>query len=51
MDRISTPRGSFKIKFKSMTEASANGFYLWFEHDGYAIVGDGTHAYAVDRRQ
>lgn len=48
--RITTPRGSFKIKFRSMEEANSNGFYLWFTHDGYVIVGDGIHAYAVERQ-
>ena len=46
-ERISTPRGNFKIRFSSMKEARENGFGFWFEHEGFQIVGDGIHAFAV----
>jgi hypothetical protein len=46
-ERIKTPRGSFKIGFDSMKEANESGYYLWFEHDGYKIVGNGTRACAI----
>lgn len=47
--QVKTPRGTFEIRFKTMVEANEAGFYLWFTHDGYQIVGDcENHAAAVD---
>lgn len=48
-ETLTTPRGTFKIRFTSIKEANDNGFQLWFTHDGYQIVGNGTHAYAVEK--
>ena len=47
MESIKTPRGTFRVKFTSMQEANDNGYYLYFEHEGYAIVANGTLAFAV----
>lgn len=49
--RIQTPRGNFKVKFNSIEEANKDGYYLWFEHEGYLIVANGTKAFAVNKRK
>lgn len=46
--RVQTPRGNFRIAFKSEKEANENGFYIWFEHNGQKIVADGERAFAID---
>lgn len=46
-DKIKTPRGTFRFRFDSLEQAEAEGFTLWFTHEGTHIVGDGTLAFAV----
>jgi len=48
-EKVITPRGTFKICFNTMKEANENEYYLWFTHNEYQIVGNGTYAYAVNK--
>jgi hypothetical protein len=45
--RVKTPRGTFLVLYETEEEARAEGFGLWFTHNGVPIYGDGTVAGAV----
>lgn len=46
-EHIKTPRGTFMIRFESMAEAEAAGYFLWFREGDVEIVGNGMSAAAV----
>ncbi len=45
--KIKTPRGNITLVTMTRYEMEAIGFYLWFEHEDYYMVGDGNRAFAV----